>query len=167
MSGVCSCKATPGTRASTLFNFLNFQNHREHVYNNLWKFHRNRMNGVCSCRERTTPGTPPSIVFYFLNFQNHGEHVYNNLWKYHRNRRSGVCSYTEHTHTHTHRNTHTQVAYTDIDFIYRLNFQHHREHVYNNFWKFHRNRMNGVCSYTEHTHTHTDSLHRHWFLYID
>ena len=29
----------------------------------------------------------------------------------------------------------------------RLNIQHHRELVYNNFWKLYRNRMNGVCSY--------------------
>ena len=34
------------TQASTIFKFLNFQSHRGHVYNNLWKFHHNRMNGV-------------------------------------------------------------------------------------------------------------------------
>ena len=27
-----------------------------------------------------------------------------------------------------------------------LNFQNHCEHVYNNFWKFHRHRMNSACS---------------------
>ena len=48
MNSVCSCKETPGTPASTISKFLNFQNHHGHVYNNLWKFHRNRMNGVCS-----------------------------------------------------------------------------------------------------------------------
>ena len=42
------------------FFIFYFQNHREHVYNNLWKFHRNRMNGVRSCR--ATPGTPTSTI---------------------------------------------------------------------------------------------------------
>ena len=49
-----------------------------------------------------------------------------------------------------------------------LNFQNHRWHVYNNLWKFHRNRMKGVCSYTGHTHTHTHTqTQRHSFLYIN
>ena len=38
-----------------------------------------------------------------------------------------------------------------------LKFWNHRGHVYN-LWKFHRNRMNGVCSYTGHTHTDTQTL---------
>ena len=33
-----------------------------------------------------------------------------------------------------------------VQFSNFLNFQNHREHVYNNFWKLHRNRMNGACS---------------------
>ena len=61
-------RATPVTPASTIFKFLNFQNHREHVYNNFWKFHRNRMNGACSCRESATPGTPASTIFKFFKF---------------------------------------------------------------------------------------------------
>ena len=47
--------------------FLYFQNHCEHVYN-LWIFHRNRMNGVCSCRESATPDTPASTIFKFFKF---------------------------------------------------------------------------------------------------
>ena len=48
ISSRSECRATPDTPASTRFNFFNFQNHREHVSNNLWKLHRHRMNGVCS-----------------------------------------------------------------------------------------------------------------------
>ena len=80
----------------------------------------------------------------FLNFQNHRGNVYNNLWKFHRNRMNGMCSYTGHTHTHAQKKTHTHTK--TLIFIYRLNFQDHREHFYNNFWKLRRNRMNGVCS---------------------
>ena len=75
-------------------NFLNFQSHFEYVYNN-WKFHRNRMNAVCSCR--ATPGTPASTIFIlilFLIYKNHREHVYNNFWKCHRNWVNGVSSCT-------------------------------------------------------------------------
>ena len=95
MNGVCSCKATSGTLASTIFNFLNFQNHHEHVHNNLCKFYRSQTNGVCSCRERAPPGTPASTIFTFLNFQNHREHVYNNLCKFYRSQTNGVCSCRE------------------------------------------------------------------------
>ena len=91
MNGVCSCKATSGTLASTIFNFLNFQNHHEHVHNNLCKFYRSQTNGVCSCRERAPPGTPASTIFTFLNFQNHREHVYNNLCKFYHSQTNGVC----------------------------------------------------------------------------
>ena len=35
--------ATPGTPASTIFNFLNFKNHPGNGYNNLWKFHLSRI----------------------------------------------------------------------------------------------------------------------------
>ena len=41
--------------------FLNFQNHPEHVYNNLWKFHciwTNRLRSEC----KATPGTPASTM---------------------------------------------------------------------------------------------------------
>ena len=82
-------------------NFLNFQNHPRNFYNNLWKFHRNRMNGVCPCRESAIPGTPASTTFNFLNFQNHPGDVYNNLWKFNRNRMNGVCSYMGQTHRHS------------------------------------------------------------------
>ena len=61
-------RATSGTLASTIFKFLNFQNHREHVSNNLSKFHRDRMTGVCPCRESATPGTPASTIFTFFKF---------------------------------------------------------------------------------------------------
>ena len=120
------CAPVGQHRVLQLVQFLNFQNHSEHVYGNLWKFHHNRMNGPCACM--ATSGTPASTIFFY--FQNHREHVYNNLWKFHRNRMIGVCSYRD----------------TDIDFyIYILNFQNHREHVSNNFWKLHRNRWT-VCA---------------------
>ena len=87
--------ATPDTSASTIFYFLNFQNYREHVYNNLWKFHRNRMNGVCSCR--ATPSTPASTYFiYFLKFPKSSLACLLQLcWKFHRNRMNVVCSCRE------------------------------------------------------------------------
>ena len=47
---------------------LNFQNHRECVYNNFGNFHRNRMNGTCSYRESATMGTPDSTIFKFFKF---------------------------------------------------------------------------------------------------
>ena len=114
------------------FFFLNFQNHREHVLSNLWKFHRTRMNAVCSYR--ATPGTPAST--FFFNFQIHREHVYN-FWKLHHDRMSGVCSCKA-----------TPGIPTSTIFKF-LNFQNHREHVSSNLWKFHRNWMNGACSCRE------------------
>ena len=48
--------------------YFNFQNHREHFSNNLCKFHRNLMNGVCPCRESATPGTPACTIFKFFKF---------------------------------------------------------------------------------------------------
>ena len=92
---------------------------------------------------------------------------YNNLWKLHRNRMNGVCSYTGHTHTHTTPNTPASIIF--------------------NFFKCpkpprgcllqlvkvsSRSDKRCVLLYGTHTHTHTqiaytDSLHRHWFLYID
>ena len=80
-------------------NFLNFQNHREHVYNNFWKFHRNRMNGACSLGKVQHRVLQLVQFSNFLNFQNHPGNVYNNLLKFHRNRMNGVGSYTGHTHT--------------------------------------------------------------------
>ena len=53
------------------------------------------------------------------------------------------------------------------DFFF--NFQNHRGNVYNDLWKFHRNRMNGVCSYTGHTQWERErerETDRHRFLYI-
>ena len=121
-----------------MFTFLNFQNHHDHVYNNSWKFHRNQMNHVCSCRESATPSTTASTMFnFFFNFQNHREHVYNNFWKFHRNRMNRVCFC---------KATPGNPASTIFKF---LNFQNHRDHVYNNLWKFHRNQMNRVCSCRE------------------
>ena len=157
---VCALVGKGQHRVLKLVQFLKFQNHRGHVYNYLWKFNRNRMNGVCSYTTYTHTHTHHKhtqiaytdidvYIYCGLNFLHHRKHVYNNFWKFHRNQMNGVCSNTGHTHTHTH--THTHIAYTDIDvYIYcRLNFQYHREHVYNNFWKLHRNRMNGVCSCRE------------------
>ena len=57
------CAPVRQHRVLQLVQFLNFQNHREHVYNNIWKFHRNRMNGVCSCK--ATTDTPASTIFKF------------------------------------------------------------------------------------------------------
>ena len=112
------------------------------------------------------------IFIYRSNFQHHREHVYSNFLKFHRHRTNIVCAYTGHTHTrararthtrthththahtHTDTHTHTEIDYTDskhrqptqtLIFINGLNFQHHRENVSNNLWKFHRDRMNGVC----------------------
>ena len=44
-----------------LVESLNFQNHREHVYNNLRKFHCNWINGMCSLYE-TNKETNLNIV---------------------------------------------------------------------------------------------------------
>ena len=91
MNVVCSCKATPDTPASTIFNFLKFLKPPRACFQQLVKFQRNRMNALCSCR--ATLGTPTStIVILFLISKNHREHVYNNFWKFHRNRMNGVCS---------------------------------------------------------------------------
>ena len=127
------CRATQDTPASTIFNFLKFPKPPRACSQQLVKFHRNRMNAVCSCR--ATPGTPASS--FFFNFQNHREHVYSKFWNLHRSRMNGVrsCKATPGT-----------PASTIFKF---LNFQNHREHVYNNLWKFHRNRMNGVSSCRE------------------
>ena len=117
MNGVCSCKATRGTPASTIFKFLKFPKPPWAFLKFFCQFYRSWTNGACSCRERATPSTPASTSFNFFNIQTYRGHVYNNLWKFHRTRMNGVCSYTG-----------------------------HRERVYNNLWQFHRNRMNGMCS---------------------
>ena len=123
---------TPSTPASTvfyLFIFFYFQNHHEHVWNNLSKFHRNRMNAVCSCR--ATPGTRASTIFFiskttasmFTTFESYI-----------------TIGWTVCAPVRQHR---------VLQLVQFLNSQNHREHVSNNLWKFHRNRMNGVCSCKE------------------
>ena len=163
MNDVCSCKATPGTPASTIFKFLNFHNHREHVYNNLWKFHRNRMNGrpMCSYRESATPGTPASTIF---KFPKPPRECLQQLVKASSQSDERCVLLQEKCNTgcsdydfspiskvkcakfHQDRNVGQHRILQVVQFLIFLNFQNHREHVSNNLWKFHRNRINAMCS---------------------
>ena len=100
--------------------FLNFQKQRAHVYNNLWKFHRNQMNGVGPCKGKCN-----------TVYSDHDFSLISKVKcaKFHQDRKVGQ-----------HRILHL------VQFLISLNFQNHREHVTNNLWKFHRNLINAVCS---------------------
>ena len=113
-------------RIRQLLQFLNFQNHREYVYNNLWKFYRSRMNGVCYSREKATPGTSASTILKFLKFPKPPSFIAIGRT---------VCPPVG-----------QRWVFQLVQFLIFLNFQDHREYVYNNLWKFHRNRINGMCS---------------------
>ena len=148
MNRVCSC-ATPSFTASTMFNFfLNFQNHRDHVTTTCESFIAIGWT-VCAPIRGTHRKTHTESDFhiYYISkttasmFTTTSESFVAIGWT--------VCAPIRHTHTHAHTHTHTltHTSHTKtLIFIYRLNFQKHREHVYNNFWKLGRNRMNGVCS---------------------
>ena len=64
---VCAPGRTTSGTPVQFFHFLNFQNHGDHVYNNLWSFIAIRW--ILCAPSRTTSGTPASIIlFYFLLF---------------------------------------------------------------------------------------------------
>ena len=115
---------------------------------------------------RATLGTPASVIFNFFNFQNHYEHVPNNFWKYFLISKTTASMFptTCESFIAIRRTVCALVGKVQhgvlqlIQFSIFFNFQKHPGNVYNNLWKFHRNRMNGVCSCTGHTHTHSQTL---------
>ena len=127
-------------------NFLNFQNHPGDVYNNLWKFHRNRMNGVGSYTEETDRETHRQTNRQTLNF----------IYKISKTTASKFTTTFESFIAIGWTVCAPVMQHRLFQLVRFLNFQNHREHVYNNLWMFHRNRMNVVCSYTGHRHTDID-----------
>ena len=60
------CAPVREHRVHQLVQFLNLQNHGDHVYNNSRKFHRNQMNRMCSYKESATPSSTASTMFNFF-----------------------------------------------------------------------------------------------------
>ena len=111
--------------------FSKFSKPPRACYSNLWKLHRNRMNGVCSYMGDKHTQT---MIFIYIKLPKPPRACLQQLLKVSsQSDERYVLLYGTHTHTKT------------LIFIYRLNFQNHRKHVYNNFWKLHRNRRT-VCA---------------------